>query len=71
MPWDPVHSLDCCIGDIRTKEEDGVILRVNKFHSMYGLGRGHMEYIGHSEQNDLTRSSVANFEQLDGIYWSF
>lgn len=66
VPWDPAHWLDCCMEDIRTKDESGEILRrlvmrVNKFHTMFGHGKGHTEYIGYSKEKELTHSSTTNY----------
>ena len=66
VPWDPAHWLDLIIGDIREKEENGEILkrlvkRVNKFHHMFGSGRGHDEYQGFTKENELPSYKTKNF----------
>ena len=66
VPWDGAHWMDLCMGDIREKEENGEILRrlvkrINKFHTMFGRGRGFAEYKGLTEELKLSSSSTAAY----------
>ena len=54
VPWDGSHWMDLGMGHIREKEEDGEVMRrlvkrINKFHHMFGRGRGFAEYKGVTE----------------------
>ena len=54
------------MGDIRLKEENGetlrrLIKRVNKFHAMFGRGRGFVEYKGITSEMELSSCSTSAY----------
>ena len=86
IPWDTAHWMDCCLTDVRVKEENGqvlrrLILRVNKFHSMFGRGRGYAEYKGLTLELELgsfttstystTRFASSAFETFEKVYKNY
>ncbi len=86
VPWDTAHWMDCGMRDIREKEDRGEILRrlvkrANKFHLMFGRGKGYAEYHGFAKENELkanvantyatTRFTSSAFSQFKSIYQSF
>lgn len=59
MPWDTAHWLDRVMEKIRERSESSaffkrLIKRSNRFHTMFGYGKGRIEY--------------SNLAKLDGFY---
>ena len=86
IPWDTAHWMDCCLSDLRVKEENGLILRrlilrANKFHNMFGRGRGYAEYKGLTQELEIrsfttsaystTRFTSSAFEIFEKIYKNY
>ena len=86
VPWDAAHWMDLCMSDMRVKEENGEVLRrliqrMNKFHSMFGRGRGFLEYKGFTEERELgsfstssystTRFASSAFKTLQNLYKNY
>ena len=66
VPWDAAHWQDCCMGDMREKEEHGeclrrLVKRANKFHKMFGRGRGLAEYEGITAEMKLSSCSTSAY----------
>ena len=86
VPWDAAHWMDLCMSDMRVKEENGEVLRrliqrMNKFQSMFGRGRGFLEYKGFTEERELgsfstssystTRFASSAFKTLQNVYKNY
>ena len=86
VPWDAAHWMELCMSDRRVKEENGEVLRrliqrMNKFHSMFGRGRGFLEYKGFTEERELgsfstssystTRFASSAFKTLQNVYKNY
>ena len=60
VPWDTGYWLDCSMEDVRTKDERGkalstLVLRCNKFHHVFGHGRGF------AKENNLKAQFITNY----------
>ena len=61
--------MDLCISDMRVKEENGEVLRwliqrINKFHSMFGRGRGFVKYKGFTKERELYEGLAKAYERM-------
>ena len=73
VPWDAAHWMDLCMSNMRVKEENGEVLRrliqrMNKFHSMFGRGRGFLEYKGFTEERESSAHFQPHHTQLHGSH---
>ena len=82
VPWDLGHWMDLAVVEVCDKAGSELlprfIKRSNKFHSMFGRGRGHDEYFGLSKEKGLapyqakvyatTQFTSSAFSQLTTIY---
>ena len=73
VPWDAAYRMDLCMSDMRVKEENGEVLRrliqrMNKFHSMFGRGRGFLENKGFTEERESSAHFQPHHTQLHGSH---
>ena len=86
MSWDVAHWMDLVMVFLREKATSSkflklLIKRSNRFHSMFGHGRGHAEYKELAKTLDLkalntvtfatTRFTSSSFNQWEKIYDSY
>ena len=82
VPWDVGHWMNLAVVEVRDKSESELlsrfIKRANKFHSVFGRGRGHDEYFGVASDQGMkayeaqvyatTRFTSSAFSQFSTIY---